>query len=70
MSDIPHADLLADIMAFCAARDMAATRFGELAMGDTRFVSDLRNGRELRRKTLTKVQDWMTQQRASERKVS
>jgi len=37
----------------------APTRFGRDAVGDPRFVSDLRNGRELRAKTETRVAAWL-----------
>lgn len=37
----------------------APTRFGREAVGDPRFVSDLRNGRELREKTETRVAAWL-----------
>jgi len=37
--------LLAEIEAFLATHDMAASRFGLLAMGDSHLVRDLRDGR-------------------------
>jgi len=38
---------------------MPPTRFGREAMGDPRFVFDLRNGRELREKTAARVTAWL-----------
>jgi len=38
---------------------MAPTRFGREAMGDPRFVFDLRNGRELRENTVARVTQWL-----------
>lgn len=35
------------------------TRFGREALGDPRFVSDLRNGRELREATAARVAAWL-----------
>ena len=37
----------------------APTRFGRDAVGDPRFVLDLRNGRELREKTHARVMAWL-----------
>lgn len=66
MADIPHPDLLADIRAFCAARNIKPTRFGKMVLGDTRFVSDLEKGRELRRRTLEHVRRKMAEMRSAE----
>jgi len=38
---------------------ISPTRFGREALGDPRFVSDLRKGRELREKTLRRVNAWL-----------
>jgi len=38
---------------------MPPTRFGREAMGDPRFVFDLRNGRELRETTAARVTRWL-----------
>jgi hypothetical protein len=35
------------------------TTFGRLAVGDPRFVDDLRSGRRPRRKTLQRVSDYL-----------
>ena len=41
-------DLLVEIEQFCQRNDVSETRFGELAMNDKPFVSQLRAGRDLR----------------------
>lgn len=51
----PHIDLLAVIEAHCAASGMSKSAFGTSSVGDPRFVDDLRDGREPRRKTVNKV---------------
>lgn len=38
---------------------MSATRFGRRAVGDPRFVLDLRQGRRPRRRTLEKVEVYL-----------
>ena len=38
---------------------MAPARFGREAVGDPRFVFDLRNGREPREKTRMRVHAWL-----------
>ena len=52
---LPHADLLSEIYAVCAATGIAKTRFGLEAVGDASFVTDMENGRECRRKTLERA---------------
>jgi 2,4-dienoyl-CoA reductase-like NADH-dependent reductase (Old Yellow Enzyme family) len=44
---------------FLRRHGMSATRFGREAMGDPRFVFDLRNGRELRDSTAARVAAWL-----------
>ena len=39
---------------------MSATRFGRRAVGDPRFVLDLRMGRKPRRRTLEKVEAYLS----------
>lgn len=41
-------------------RQISATRFGRQAVGDPRFVLDLRNGRKPRRKTVAKLEEYLT----------
>lgn len=43
--------LLADIEAYLAATGMSGAAFGEAALKDKGFMTTLRRGRELRRKT-------------------
>jgi hypothetical protein len=38
---------------------MPATKFGRDAMGDPRFVFDLRRGREPRERTIRRVRDFL-----------
>lgn len=52
---IPHADLLEEIRAVCAATGVTKTAFGRDAVGDFSFVTGLENGRECRRKTLDRA---------------
>jgi nucleoside phosphorylase len=59
MTDNPHDDLLAEIKAFCAARKMSKAAFGTSAVGDPRFVYDIDNGRECRRRTIRKVRHFL-----------
>ncbi len=52
-------DLLSQIEAFCARNGMSETRFGELALRDKPFVSQLRTGRDLRASTAERLQRFM-----------
>lgn len=47
--------LLRKVENFLRIRDIPPTRFGRDAMGDPRFVFDLRNGREPRPQTVRRV---------------
>ena len=42
-------------------QQISATRFGRQAVGDPRFVIDLRNGRKPRRKTVMKLEAYLTE---------
>jgi aspartate carbamoyltransferase catalytic subunit len=53
-------DLLAQIEAFCRRSGLSETRFGELALHDKPFVSQLRAGRDLRASTAQKLREFMT----------
>lgn len=53
--------LLRDVEKYLKARDIAAARFGREAMGDPRFVFDLRNGREPRARTVRKIRAYLDQ---------
>ena len=47
--------LLRDVERFLRRSDVAPTRFGREAVGDPRFVFDLRNGRDPRPGTVARV---------------
>lgn len=50
---------------------MSATRFGRRAVGDPRFVLDLRAGRRPRRRTVERVEAYLaSRQPAEQREVS
>ena len=51
--------LLSDVLAFCDAHGLSETRFGELALNDKPFVSQLRRGRDIRSSTEKRVRDYM-----------
>lgn len=59
--------ILSDIEAFLAGTGMAASRFGMLALGDPRFVRDLRDGREVKRATRERLVGFMREWRAKGR---
>lgn len=52
-------NLLADIETFCTAQEMAESQFGLLALNDKNFVSDLRDGRDIRFSTSERVRQFM-----------
>jgi hypothetical protein len=47
--------LLREVEKFLRRSDIAPTRFGREAVGDPRFVFDLRNGRDPRPRTIERV---------------
>jgi hypothetical protein len=47
--------LLREVEKFLRQNEMAPTRFGREAVGDPRFVFDLRNGRDPRPRTVERV---------------
>jgi hypothetical protein len=63
--------LLSEIESFCEAQGMKPTTFGELAMGDKRFVHDLmgKNGKPRRvwPETADRVRNFMVTYRPQER---
>jgi hypothetical protein len=59
MQNTPHIDLPAMIEAHIARTGMKPSRFGELAVGDPNLIRDLRSGRELRRKTASRIVEYM-----------
>lgn len=54
-------DLLHEIEQFCRLHGLSETRFGELALRDKPFVSQLRTGRDLRASTAQKLRQFMTE---------
>jgi len=46
---------------------MTPTRFGREVVGDSHFVSDLREGRELRERTYVRVKAWLDRHEAGRR---
>lgn len=58
-----------DIAAFITAHELSERRFGELALNDTKFVSDLRNkDRSPSLKTVEKVNAFMLTYRGGDAK--
>jgi hypothetical protein len=59
MSNIAHPELLAEIAAFCDQADMSVATFGKEAMGDPRFVYDIKAGRQCLPRTVEKARAFM-----------
>ena len=53
-------ELLEQIESYLARTKLPPSTFGRLALGDPRFVDDLRAGRKLRRKTQERVRCYLT----------
>lgn len=51
--------LLRNVEKYLKAAGVAPTRFGRDAVGDPRFVFDLRNGREPRARTVERVLNYL-----------
>ena len=51
--------LLREVEKFLRQSDVAPTRFGRDALGDPRFVFDLRNGRDPRPGTVKRVKAYL-----------
>ena len=51
--------LLREVEKFLTVSQISAARFGRDAMRDPRFVFDLRNGREPRHRTVTRVRAYL-----------
>jgi hypothetical protein len=52
-------ELLSEIETYLSRTGLAASKFGRLAVGDPRFVDDLRSGRRPRRRTLERVSSFL-----------
>lgn len=51
--------LLREVERFLRQSELAPTRFGREAVGDPRFVFDLRNGRDPRPQTVARVRAYL-----------
>ena len=51
--------LLREVEKFLRRRDIPPTRFGREAVGDPRFVFDLRRGRDPRPRTIARVRPFL-----------
>lgn len=58
-TSIAHPDLLREIRLFCEARGVPKSRFGLEAVRDPSLVTQIEQGRELRRKTVMRVRQYM-----------
>lgn len=56
-------ELLDQIEIYLAQQHMPPSKFGRLAVGDPRFVEDLRGGRHPRTKTCDRVKRYLDRQR-------
>jgi len=65
--DPPTAALLAEIEKFLRKTGMAPSAFGGQALGDPSLINNLRDGRELRHRTLGRVRAFMTDYAAQSR---
>jgi hypothetical protein len=54
-----HDDLLAEIAAYCAARGVSRSGFGQSAVGDPSLIPGLEAGRELRSRTIRAIRHYM-----------
>ena len=59
MSEIEPHPLLAKVDAYRAKANLSRSTFGDMAVGDPKFVFDLAAGREPRRKTVQRVEEFM-----------
>lgn len=59
MMRIRHVHLLREVERFLRLKDTPPTKFGREAMGDPRFVFDLRNGRDPRPRTIERVRAYL-----------
>lgn len=53
--------ILGKVERYLRKHGMPATKFGRLAVRDPRLVGDLRNGRELRSRTLARVEAFLAE---------
>jgi 2,4-dienoyl-CoA reductase-like NADH-dependent reductase (Old Yellow Enzyme family) len=57
-------DLLEQVESYLAQTRVPPSTFGRMALGDPRFVDDLRAGRKLRRKTQERVRCYLMRARS------
>lgn len=62
---LPHADLIAEVEAFCAETGASKSGVGAAALNDPCFLSDLERGRECLPRTVAKVRRHMADARAA-----
>lgn len=62
----PHPELLRDILAFCEKRGIPKSVFGREAVRDASLVTQIQNGRELRRRTIERVRAFMEAEGATQ----
>lgn len=62
----PVEECKAEVEAYLKASGLSATRLGADALGDPRFVHQLRDGREPRFSTLEKLRGWMAENPAAQ----
>lgn len=58
-TETPIDPILADVEKFLQASQMTATAFGVRALNDPTLVHELRNGRECKRKTRARIQEFI-----------
>lgn len=51
--------LLTEIEAFCTRHEMSEWQFGEAVLNDRHFIRQLREGRDVRLSTVTRVTDFI-----------
>lgn len=65
METLPETDpVLADVERFLAASDMTPTAFGVRALNDPTLVHELRRGRECKRATRARIQEFIAAEKA------
>lgn len=52
-------EILSKVERYLRKHEMPHTKFGRLAVHDPRLVGDLRNGRELRARTLARIEAFL-----------
>lgn len=62
--------LIARIIKFCQQREMSQTQFGIKTVNDPNLVTDLEEGRELRRETRARVVKYLKKRRKKTPKAS